>query len=119
MDKIVYDRLDDVISAIDYNGGGISELLGKGVVKSVQRGTASVPSVTTPKDYTIEISPVDVNKSIALVGGGVLEAENGSGFLCNVTIKSLISSALTIRVKNENWTNARTATVGWQVIEFY
>lgn len=22
MDKIVYDRLDDVISAIEYNGGG-------------------------------------------------------------------------------------------------
>ena len=75
--------------------------------------------MTTPKDYTINISPVDVNKSIALVGGGVLEAANGTDFICSVTIKSLISSALTIRVKNENWTNARTATVGWQVIEFY
>ena len=119
MDRVVYDRIEDVLSAIEYNGGGISELLGKGVVKSVQRGTASVPSVGTPKDYTIDISPVDVNKSIALVGGGVIEAGNGVDYMCNVTIKSLISTALTIRIKNANFSNPKTATVGWQVIEFY
>lgn len=104
---------------LNITGGGISELLGKGVVKSVQRGTASVPSVGTPKDYTIDISPVDVNKSIALVGGGVIEAGNGVDYMCNVTIKSLISTALTIRIKNANWSNPKTATVGWQVIEYY
>ena len=72
-----------------------------------------------PKDYTIDISPVDVNKSIALVGGGVLESTSSTNYICNVTIKSFISDALTIRVINESTTNQRTATVGWQVIEFY
>ena len=36
---IIYDKLEELNEGIESNGGGITSLLGKGCVKSVQRGS--------------------------------------------------------------------------------
>ena len=121
MDKIVYDRLDDLLSAIEYNGGGISELLGKGCVKSVQRGTGFSFQTQNGTDYgygTVTISNVDVSKTILIYDGYTVSTQ---GHDLQVTAK-LNSGSISITTMSGAWEgtlNFSSQSWNWQVIEFY
>lgn len=112
---VVYDRLDDVLSAIEYNGGGISELLGKGCIKSVQRGYVSTSWGTSPSDKIIAtVSPVNVQKSILLW--------NASGHAQSNLAWTYFAAAISfdgVNIKiTGNYPNIQ-CSINWQVIEFY
>ena len=64
MDVIEMSKLEDVLSAVEYNGGGITELKNKSAVKSVQRGTYKKTVTSTA---TISINPVDTSHAILLL----------------------------------------------------
>ena len=130
MDKVVYDRLDDVLSAIEYNGGGISELLGKGVVKSVQRGLANVTKsginvTTSDLKISIPISAVNPSKCLLFhdigLSWGIETGSSGDPILSNI-VASVTQNSIDINFRmtiSGNGTCRITAYGEWQVIEFY
>ena len=108
MDTIVYDAVQDVKAVAEYNGGGIETLLGKGVVKSVQRGVFSSRSITANKWNTLaNISSVDSSKSFLLV----TLTSVGYGTSCYYRLSNN---------KIEVYCTSSTLGAGdWQVVEFY
>lgn len=119
MDKIVYDRLDDLLSAIEYNGGGISELLGKGCVKSVQRGFRNniILKGTDAQNVTIPITTVDISKSVLYLNYADSSSTNNNYGSISLTSNGIVFS-------KDAPPSGYTSTVSWyqilwQVIEFY
>ena len=98
-------------------GGGISSLLGKGVVKSVQRGmldrSAAGKQLTNGSTENIAISDVDVLKSALLV---CIEGHAAIGSADAIVCYTLESNKIVIKNKTDG--DAYVA-ISWQVIEFY
>ena len=121
MDTIVYDAVQDVKAVAEYNGGGIEALLGKGVVKSVQRGTGFSFQTQSDTDYgygTVTISNVDVSKTILIYDGYTVSTQ---GHDLQVTAK-LNSGSISITTMSGAWMgtlNFSSQSWNWQVIEFY
>lgn len=122
MDVAVMDRLEDILSSCEYNGGGIKALLENvllrygSVVKSIQRGFAKATGNNPTTTITIEISEVNVDKCIV-----ILNASNNGGSTAHnacITLKELNETNLVVQISNGNagtiWVN-----YSWQVIEFY
>lgn len=113
MDTIVYDAVQDVKAVAEYNGGGIEALLGKGVVKSAQRGYGQY-SFTGNGVTNIPISKVDPEKALIvheemlptngqkLTGGMIKISDDGTSI-------ELVSGSATFSPK---------VNLFWQVIEF-
>lgn len=110
MDRVVYDRLDDVLSAIEYNGGGISELLGKGTVKSVQRGSNVGITVSNNKSVAT-ISKVNTAKSVLIHS----QIQNSNATHAALTLDSSGTQILCVMANG----SLSSQTFVWQVIEFY
>lgn len=104
-------------------GGGITELLGKDTIKSVQRGNVSnlhVESSGGIVKKTISISAVDASKSVLLYQG-IGESTNTFGMTGSGIAVSLNDDEITFSVES---TSGRVTMLGydaliWQVIEFY
>ena len=84
-----------------FGGGG-------GGIKSVQRGSASLPSSTST--VTITISAVDTSKTVVTNLG----ASAFNAFQMNYRLE--LTSATTVTVYRVNASNAQT--LSWEVIEF-
>ena len=111
MDVPVMDKLEDVLSAVEYNGGGITELLGKGTIKSVQRGRAEISNLKFQTSTKVPISSVDVNKAFL-----ILDGDSSNSYAGNTEI-TLTASA--IFVKNDESSSSKSISFRWQVVEFY
>ena len=100
---------------LNITGGGITSLLGKGCVKSVQRGEIDT-SVSYGNSYgttSINISPIDLAKSVAFV-----DANTDTDY-ARYSGSTLSNDALLLKVLATN-NMGKTALKGsWQVIEFY
>ena len=99
--------------------GGITSLLGKGCVKSVQRGIwTGDQQINAGQSFTIaSIAAVDVGKSFLIVNA---TTSNRKGEPEEQYVYSL--SATNIAVKNPGAYNANYVdlyVVDWQVVEFY
>ena len=99
-----------------------------GFVKSVQRGTvSSVSHITgTPGNTTIQLEPINPNKSIVLFDGGSYSKDSDDKiYWAYPQVVSLTESVLTVRrpYSRSGSNNADTfyngPSFGWQVIEFY
>lgn len=110
---IIYDKLEELNEGIEYNGGGITSLLGKGCVKSVQRGTTKYTSSGTK---TIPISAVNMNKSML---ASEIYGRNSSNGYAEATITLTNSTTIQLNLTGSNWDNQAAAGVSWQVVEFY
>ena len=118
---IIYDKLEELNEGIEYNGGGINsiqssvtQLLGKGTVKSVQRGVSEVNTDVGADDKiaTIPISTIDPAKSWLWIDVGNNNAPHESvGYYA----ASLSSNAITVSFG----LSSRLYLIRWQVIEFY
>lgn len=108
MDVIEMNKLEDILSAIEYNGGGITELKSKGCVKSVQRGYVGKFDLSAGQTKNIPISNVDSSKSFLLVYAATLEYMDFSLTNTNVAI----IGKQPVGVSNHY-------SVSWQVVEFY
>ena len=106
---------------LSITGGGIEALLGKGVVKSVQRGTGFSFQTQNGTDYgygTVTISNVDVSKTILIYDGYTVSTQ---GHDLQVTAK-LNSGSISITTMSGAWEgtlNFSSQSWNWQVIEFY
>ena len=119
---IIYDKLEELNEGIEYNGGGITSLLGKGCVKSVQRGCAEISLVASSGKTVskkINISSVDLSKSVLLIYG---EHDMYSSTDIDYVDRTLSLSETSINLSlksgssNKLWT---LSTFFWQVVEFY
>ena len=135
---IVYDKIDEVQSKVEYNGGGIdslktdmttvrsdiAELQAKGVVKSVQRGTYQT-GISGDEPYfsaNVGISNVNTTKSIVFASGvwKYTNQSNAANVGLNLTY-TLNSSSISFYGSSS--TSQRSSLHGvkidWQVVEFY
>lgn len=111
---IIYDKLEELNEGIEYNGGGIETLLGKGVVKSGQRGYGQY-SFTGNGVSNILISEVDPGKALLFHDGMILA--NGKE-LTDGMIR-IGDDGTSIELISGNVTFSPTVRLSWQVIEFY
>lgn len=112
---IIYDKLEELNEGIESNGGGITSLLGKGCVKSVQRGMLDRTGngLAGDSEMSININQVDVSKSLLSV--------SAEGFLSNLGGPPPICFSLEptkIALMNKDSRKANIA-ISWQVVEFY
>lgn len=124
MDKIVYDRLDDLLSAIEYNGGGINALLSGRVVKRIQRGNSRIVTTEMRKSsytHTINISPIDTTKSVLLLESNFETMHNDSDDIGKTFTINLEANKITVgfNYNIDNYYKSIVALFFWQVIEFY
>lgn len=92
----------------------------KGVVKSVQRGTATLSSsggAVTNKTRNITISPVTISKSILVstIHGNPSGGSSDSAGCSSVVLKD--ESHITFTLNGGG--TCGTVALSWQVIEFY
>lgn len=107
-----------LLDAIEYNGGGISQLLNKGAVKSVQRGYAEFGyDETTSGSGSIPISAVDASKCLLTIRDA--SATDGTINIENFVKYTLSSSAISYTVAKAQYGRITDLFVDWQVIEFY
>lgn len=101
-------------------GGGITSLLGKGCVKSVQRGklqhSEKIPSDSYPRYISVPISPVDINKAFLIYD---IETENYHPNYDRVISATLTANSISVMWINENNAGTETFVGDWQVVEFY
>ena len=119
---IIYDKLEELNEGIEYNGGGITSLLGKGCVKSVQRGVTAVNSAGVGSGHLVNIPIIEVDSSRCLVNASFVGSSSSN---LNITMLvpsvSLSDNQLTLSTQNLIGTQgpAWMGTFIWQVIEFY
>lgn len=106
---VIYDKLEELNEGIEYNGGGITTLLGKGCVKSVQRGTFNKSNSSST--IQISISPINPDKSLLVL------IDNGFQTTSQNTRATYTLNANYILVNSpaSSW----YSYISWQVIEFY
>ena len=107
-----------LLDAIEYNGGGITTLLNKGAVKSVQRGNVSISASGGGTAQYINISAVDPNKAIVAVSS---EMSNGGDVVAEAVAYNLTSTSFKIDARHNSGASSQKLAVfaSWQVIEFY
>lgn len=91
----------------------IKNTMPTGIVKSVQRGRASVSG---DRNKEIEITPVDANKSIVLVNSGSIVTGDAALGMGAYTYLSDDGRYIYISV---GYSDKNSIRVAWQVIEFY
>lgn len=112
---------------IEYNGGGITELLGKGSVRSVQRGTVDQtqtseggPSAQRFFTFTIPISSIqNTAKTFFMQSFSLNNKSENAAFTYSVALEA---SSIVVQVQTTNavYGNVTAQLTGdWQLIEFY
>ena len=111
---IIYDKLEELNEGIESNGGGITSLLGKGCVKSVQRGKTSPLVVETANSETIQISTINLSKSVLIIN--YMSDYSAIDYLG----VELYQDYIHLTMNNSSGNNYRdTLVFSWQVVEFY
>lgn len=111
----VDDNVDGVSGKVDIIDGNVDLLLQGRIVKSVQRGEIDT-SVSYGNSYattSINISPIDLAKSVAFV-----DANTNTDY-ARYSGSTLSNDALLLKVLATNNTGKATLKGSWQVIEFY
>lgn len=115
MDVIEMSKLEDILSAVEYNGGGITELKSKGCVKSVQRGVASISATNPGSTQTIQLSAVDPDKTLLDISSAIFTESN---FSSEAIAQNLTSTGFEIKARC-NSMSQKNISVAWQAVEFY
>ena len=115
---IIYDKLDELNEGIEYNGGGITSLLGKGCVKSVQRGSGQLSNSSSLTNKIISISTVDLKKS-ALVITFFCQFSTANNNYSIAFADLTASDEITIKYRCQPSQNYGQIGYTWTVIEFY
>lgn len=117
MDAVLMDRLENILSSCEYNGGGINTLLENAllnagsVVKSVQRGLSNVKINSGQTASVAAINRVNLKKSVLICNFNMYTSSNGG--YCAV----YLDSSTSIKVAAD--TGYPSIEIDWQVIEFY
>ena len=108
-----------LLDAIEYNGGGITTLLNRGAVKSVQRGSGQLFNATSVKKQKLSISPVNLEKSVLIIS--FFGAFVSAGVSIYMTAFADLTDSETIILNYYNTCPNKYGAIGytWTVIEFY
>lgn len=113
---IIYDKLEELNEGIEYNGGGITELLNGRIVKSVQRGRTRNTITNGSPSKSVNITSVNLSKSI-LIANLYISGDSFGSYL-GVTLSS--ANQITVSIEEYASNNVSISyTLSWQVIEFY
>ena len=88
-------------------------ILQRGFVKSVQRGTKHIDYMSKNSSISIDISPVNPNKSLLII-----DLHEGGDNTLGLMYFNLLQSSIVIAT-TYNSTNTIPFTLSYQVIEFY
>ena len=88
-------------------------VLQRGCVKSVQRGYKTISDMRGNTSTSINISPIDPNKSLLLID---INAVGGS--ILQLTSFNLLQSSIVITTTYDR-SGSITFTLSYQVVEFY
>lgn len=116
MDVAVMDRLEDILSSCEYNGEGISSLLNKGCIKSVQRGIKDLIKASSAGTHLIDISTISPEKALIEV---TCALNNNSTWPSSCCVESVTDNQITVFVNHGGTINQADMKLSWQVIEFY
>lgn len=117
MDVAVMDRLEDILSSCEYNGGGINTLLENAllnagsVVKSVQRGYSALTGLpSSTKKVTTTINNVNPDKCLVTIDTSGSENARMTNF-------ELTNNTLIIHFDHDP--SRYGLYCSWQITEFY
>lgn len=110
---IIYDKLEELNEGIESNGGGITSLLGKGCVKSVQRGVSDLALSANQWAEVATISQVNIHKSILLIDGQVFKNATSGHLIYSLGVDKIQAQS------DENFLNSTAQKISWTVVEFY
>ena len=86
-------------------------------VKSIQRGTITIPASTASKTATI--TAVNPDKALVVFSGFVFGDHQYDSFSGNATASLTLTNATTVTASRYNTSSDDTLTIPYQVIEFY
>ena len=123
MDVAVMDRLEDILSSCEYNGGGIDTLLENvllsagSIVKSVQQGNGKLPGNSSDlRTKSIPISTININKSVLIISF-IANTET----YASTAWAALLEDKIDITYINTINSTKNEYSIGytWSVLEFY
>lgn len=103
----------------------INALLGKGTVKSVQRGVVQWASTANwcGKEVTVNLAQVNPSKTIVLLQASHGKIDSDGNYVAQASLASLSATSMQLNVtvfcNAAPYLSNRTIYASWQVIEFY
>ena len=114
-----------VRGGVDTTLQGVTELLSKGTVKSVQRGVVQWVSSSSMcgKEVTVNLAQVNPSKTIVLLQSSHGEFGSDGNYVAQASLASLSATSMQLNVtifcNVAPYMSNSTAYASWQVIEFY
>lgn len=101
----------------------INALLGKGTIKSVQRGVVQWASAAKwcGKEVTVDLAQVNPSKTIVLLQASHGKIDGDPSYVAQASLASLSATSmqLNVTVFSNGYPTNSTVYASWQVIEFY
>ena len=103
----------------------INALLGKGTVKSVQRGVVQWASTVNwcGKEVTVNLAQVNPSKTIVLLQAANGEVDGKGHYIAQASLAALSATSMQLNVSvfynDDPYAPNSTIYASWQVIEFY
>lgn len=114
-----------VRGGVDTTLQGVTELLSKGTVKSVQRGVVQWASTAKwcGKEVTVNLAQVNPSKTIVLLQASHGKLDSDGNYVAQASLASLSATSMQLNVtvfcNAAPYLSNSTIYASWQVIEFY
>ena len=114
-----------VRGGVDTTLQGVTELLSKGTVKSVQRGVVQWASTAKwcGKEVTVNLAQVNPSKTIVLLQSSHGNFDSDGNYVAQASLASLSATSMQLNVtifcNAAPYVSNSTVYASWQVIEFY
>lgn len=118
-------QVDSVRGGVDTTLQGVTELLSKGTVKSVQRGVVQWASTAKwcGKEVTVNLAQVNPSKTIVLLQSSHGKFDSDGNYVAQASLASLSATSMQLNVtifcNAAPYVSNSTVYASWQVIEFY
>ena len=112
-----------VRGGVDTTLQGVTELISKGTVKSVQRGVVQWASTAKlcGKEVTVNLAQVNPSKTIVLLQASHGKLDSDGNYVAQASLASISATSMQLNVTvfcNAYPTNS-TIYASWKVVEFY
>ena len=117
-------QVDGVRGGVDTTLQGVTELLSKGTVKSVQRGVVQWASSNKMcgKEVTVNFAQVNPSKTIVLLQASHGDFNSKPVHVAQASLASLSATSMQLNVSilsNNQYFSNESIFASWQVVEFY
>ena len=117
-------QVDGVRGGVDTTLQGVTELLSKGTVKSVQRGVVQWESTVEwcGKEVTVNLAQVNPSKTIVLLQASHGDFNSNPVYVAQASLASLSATSMQLNVSilsDSQYFYNESIFASWQVVEFY